>query len=75
MSDDATLARRLMIALAMLLALSLVAEAAVEAHPYFAIAGVFAFPVWFGLGAGLVLMVLAALWGRLFRRAEGFYDE
>lgn len=69
------LARRLTIGLAVLLGLSLMAEIGVEGHPYFAVAGIFAFPVWFGLGAGLALLILAAVWGWLFRRGEGFYDD
>jgi hypothetical protein len=56
------LAKRLIVGLAVLLGLSLVAEIGVEGHPYFAVAGIFAFPVWFGLGAGLTLLILAAVW-------------
>ena len=72
--DDA-LARRMIIGLAVMLGLSLVAEVAVETQAYFPIGGIFAFPVWFGLGAGLALMIAAAVWGWLFRRGEGFYVD
>jgi len=75
--DDshARLRRRLAIATAILLGLSLLLESLVDKHPYFPIAGVFGFSVWFGLGVSLAAILLARIWGALFRRPEEFYDD
>lgn len=73
--NRARLCRRLMIATVVLLGLSLLVETLVDKHPYFPVAGMFGFSVWFGLGVSLAAILLARIWGALFRRTEEFYDD
>jgi len=70
-----TLRTRLIAGIAAMLALSLAGGAMLDSHAYFPVAGLFGFPVWFGLGIGLALVLLVRLWSALFRREEGFYDD
>ena len=69
------LRRRLAIAAGVLVAALLLLELVVRPHPYFPVAGLFGFNAWFGLGSGLVIVLVAMVWGAAFRRGEDFYDD
>lgn len=58
-----------------LLALTVLADLAVEHHPYFEIEHSYSFGAWFGFAACAALVVLATGLGLILRRRDGYYDD
>lgn len=57
------------------LAVLVIADLAVEHHPYFAIDGTFAFGAWFGFLSCAALVIGAKLAGALLQRPDDYYDN
>jgi len=57
------------------LALTVLAELAVELHPHFAIERLFGFGAWYGFGACAALIVLAKALGVILKRPDHYYEE
>ena len=57
------------------LAVLVLADLAVEHHPYFGIDGTFAFGAWFGLLSCAVIVVGVKLVGALLQRPDDYYDN
>lgn len=67
--------RRILLALAVVLALLVVADSFVTHHPSFGIDGTPGFAAWFGLFGAAVAILLAYGWGRLARRPGERADD
>ncbi|KPK09155.1 MAG: hypothetical protein AMJ64_01340 [Betaproteobacteria bacterium SG8_39] len=57
------------------LAVTVLAEFAVDLHPHFAIEGVFGFGAWYGFLACAALIVAAKALGVLLKRPDRYYQE
>ena len=57
------------------LALTVLAELAIQLHPRFAIEGVFAFHAWFGLLSCAAMILAARGLGLLLKRPDDYYAE
>jgi hypothetical protein len=80
MKDDHWLARpgtirRLWQILVAVLAATVLAQLAVEAHPHFAVEGWFGFSALYGLLACAALILGARALGLAIKRREDYYDE
>ncbi len=67
--------RRLCAASAVVLALTLVAQLAVDVPARFGADGWFGFGAAYGFGACVLMVVLARALGLLLKRAENYYDD
>jgi hypothetical protein len=67
--------RRLWQAFIAVLALTVLAELAIQAHPHFAIERLFGFNALYGFLACAALILLAKGIGLLVKRPERYYDE
>lgn len=56
------------------LALTVLAETAIQLHPRFAIEGVFAFHAWFGLLSCAGMILVARCLGLLLKRSDDYYS-
>jgi hypothetical protein len=77
--DDHWLARPatiriLWIVFATILALSVIAEFAIEPHGKFGVDGSFGFSAWYGFAACAVLILAARLLGLFLKRRSDYYD-
>ena len=57
-----------------ILALTVLSELFVEAHPHFGIDGTFGFHAWYGFAACVVLIVGSKALGALLKRPDSHYD-
>ncbi|MEO8524010.1 MAG: hypothetical protein ABI460_04785 [Caldimonas sp.] len=57
------------------LALTVLAEIAIQLHPRFAIEAVFAFHAWFGLLSCAAMILAARGLGLLLKRSDDYYGE
>lgn len=57
------------------LAVSVLAQLLVEAHPHFAFEGLFAFSAAYGFLACAVLILVAKALGLLLKRKDDYYDD
>ena len=57
------------------LALTVLAELAVQLHPHFGIESVFGFHAWFGLAACAAMIVVAKALALLLKRADTYYGK
>ena len=57
------------------LAVTVLAEFAVDLHPHFAIEGVFGFGAWYGFLACAALIVAAKALGVFLKRPDRYYQE
>lgn len=71
----ATTIRRLWIAFAIVLTAVVLADFAIEHHPYFGLDGTFGFGAWFGFASCVVLIVFAKALGALLKRPDTYYDR
>jgi hypothetical protein len=71
----ATTIRRLWIAFAVVLAVVVLADLAIEHHPYFGLDGTFGFGAWFGFGSCVVMIVFAKALGAVLKRPDTYYDS
>jgi hypothetical protein len=71
----ATTIRRLWIAFAVVLVAAVLADLAIEPHPYFGLDGTFGFGAWFGFASCVVLIVFAKALGALLKRPDNYYDS
>jgi hypothetical protein len=67
--------RRLWQAFIAVLALTLLAELAIEAHPHFAVGGLFGFNALYGFLACAVLILVAKGIGLVVKRPDTYYDD
>jgi hypothetical protein len=67
--------RRLWAAFLAVLALTVLAQLAVEAHPHFAIERLFAFNALYGFLACAALILVAKALGLLLKRKDDYYDD
>ena len=67
--------RRLWQAFIAILALTVLAELAIEAHPHFAVERLFGFNALYGFLACAVLILLAKGIGLVVKRPETYYDD
>lgn len=67
--------RRLWQAFIAVLALTLLAELAIEAHPHFAVEGLFGFNALYGFLACAVLILVAKGIGLVVKRPDTYYDD
>jgi hypothetical protein len=67
--------RRLWIAFLAALALTVLAELAVEAHPHFELERLFAFNALYGFLACAALILLARALGLLLKRRDDYYGD
>ena len=67
--------RRLWQVFIAILALTVLAEAAIEAHPHFAIERLFGFNALYGFLACAALILVAKGIGLLVKRPDRYYDE
>jgi uncharacterized membrane protein YhdT len=67
--------RLLWIGSAIVLAVLVLADLAVEHHPHFRIDGTIGFSAWFGFGACVVLVLFAKLLGVFLKRQDAYYDD
>lgn len=58
-----------------LLAATVLADLAIEHHPYFALDGTFGFGAWFGLISCVAMVGFAKLLGVVLKRPDTYYDE
>jgi hypothetical protein len=71
----ATTIRRLWIAFAVALVAVVLADLAIEHHPYFGLDGTFGFGAWFGFGSCVVMIVFAKALGAVLKRPDTYYDS
>ena len=67
--------RILRVVFALLLLLSVVAEAFIHTHARFGIDGGFGFHAWFGGAACIAMIAIARLLGLLLKRRDTYYDD
>ena len=67
--------RRLWVAFIVVLALTVIAELAVERHPAAGFDSLFGFNAWFGFGACVLLVLAARLLGLVLKRPDDFYGR
>ena len=67
--------RRLWWIFAVVLALTVLAEAFVAARPHFQVESIFGFNAWFGFLACAALIGVAKLLGLVLKRPDRYYDE
>lgn len=67
--------RKLWLAGIVILVLTVIAELFIKLHPYFAIAGIFAFHAVFGFISCVVMVLFARFLGVLIKRREDYYDR
>ncbi|MCB1906964.1 MAG: hypothetical protein KDH15_06310 [Rhodocyclaceae bacterium] len=67
--------RKLWIAFIAILALTVIAEFFVEAHPHFGVDALPAFNAWFGFIACVILVFGSKLLGMWLKRRDDYYDE
>lgn len=67
--------RKLWLAFIAILALTVLAELAVERHPHFAIEEVFGFGAWYGFVACVVLVFFSKALGAILKRPDDYYDD
>lgn len=67
--------RRLWAAFLAVLALAVLADFAVQAHPHFAIERLFAFNALYGFLACAALILVAKALGLLLKRKDDYYDD
>ena len=68
-------ARKLWIAGAVILALTIVAEPFISLHPHFSIEALFSFHAIYGFISCVVMIVFAKLLGFLIKRKDDYYDD
>lgn len=71
----ATTIRRLWIVFAVILAAVVLADLAIEHHPYFSLDGTFGFGAWFGFGSCVFMIVFAKALGAVLKRPDTYYDS
>ncbi len=67
--------KSLWIAFAIVLALTVLADLAVEHHPHFGIDGTFGFGAWFGFASCVFLVAFAKALGAIMKRPDSYYDR
>ena len=71
----ATTIRWLWIGFAVVLVAVVLADFAIEQHPYFGLDGTFGFGAWFGFASCVVMIVFAKGLGALLKRRDTYYDD
>jgi hypothetical protein len=66
---------RLWAVFVVVLAVSVLADLAIEHHPYFGIDGTIGFGAWFGFASCVVLVVVAKALGAVLKRPDSYYDR
>ena len=67
--------RKLWIAFAVVLALTVAAEFAIERHALFGLDGIFGFNAWYGFLACAAMVIGARLIGFVLKRPDSYYDR
>ena len=67
--------RRLWAFFIVVLAVSVLADLAIEHHPYFGIDGTIGFGAWFGFASCVVLVLVAKTLGAALKRPDSYYDR
>ena len=67
--------RKLWIIFAVVLALTVLAEAFFPTKPHFSVEAIFGFSAWYGFLACAVLIAVAKLLGLWLKRPDTYYDE
>ena len=67
--------RRLWIAFAIVLAITVFLDVVVESESHFGLDGTFAFGAWFGFASCVVLIVLAKALGAVLKRPDKYYER
>ena len=67
--------RRLWVGFGVVLALTLLADAAVTRHPHFPIEGVFGFYAWYGFGTCVAMVLLSKVAGWVLKREDTYYGD
>ena len=67
--------RRLWRVFIAVLAATVLAQLAIEAHPHFALEGVFGFNAWYGFLACAGMILFAKVLGLALKRREDYYDK
>lgn len=67
--------KTLWIVFAIILVIVVLADLAVEHHPYFGIDGSFGFGAWFGFFSCVALVVFAKALGAILKRPDTYYDS
>lgn len=74
LARDSTI-KRLWILFAVILVAIVLADFAIEHHPYFGLDGTFGFGAWFGFVSCVALIVFAKAFGALLKRPDTHYDH
>ena len=67
--------RRLWALFIVVLALTVLADLAIEHHPYFGVDGTIGFGAWFGFASCVALVLVAKALGALLKRPDSCYDR
>jgi UPF0716 family protein affecting phage T7 exclusion len=67
--------KRLWALFIVVLALTVLADLAIEHHPYFGIDGTIGFGAWFGFGSCVALVLVAKALGAVLKRPDSYYDR
>jgi hypothetical protein len=67
--------RKLWIVFAVILAVTVLADAFVAHHPHFGLDGTFGFGAWFGFLSCVALIAFAKLLGVFLKRSDTYYDD
>jgi hypothetical protein len=66
---------RLWVIFIVVLAGSVLADLAIEHHPYFGTDGTIGFGAWFGFASCVVLVLVAKALGAVLKRPDSYYDR
>ena len=67
--------KRLWALFIVVLALTVLADLAIEHHPYFGIDGTIGFGAWFGFASCVALVLVAKALGAVLKRPDSYYDR
>ena len=67
--------RRLWAFFIVVLALTVLADLAIEHHPYFGVDGTIGFGAWFGFASCVALVLVAKAVGAVLKRPDSYYDR
>ena len=67
--------RRLWALFIVVLALTVLADLAIEHHPYFGVDGTIGFGAWFGFASCVALVLVAKALGAVLKRPDSHYDR
>jgi hypothetical protein len=67
--------KRLWIAFAVVLAITVAMDLAIEHHPHFGLDGTFGFGAWLGFVSCVALVAFAKALGGILKRPDSYYDN